>query len=564
MKKRLVSYIFLAAASMLAAGCNILPEPGSLIQVPKQAVAGAANSEDINSIAKRFLPKGTVLATPNSPVQSKPVLTADFDQDGREEAVVFYQSKNNSGPVGMFVLKKVGDKWEKVFAKKGTGYEISWASASDVTGDGKNELLVGWKIGSFAGSTLEIFTWRKDGLDQMAKVNYHELDLVQIDNDPKARLAVWKKDGNDIYDVDLLEWKGKTLQSDKHHYPSYFPEVVKYYQRRTVAVPDASYYWYYLAEALLKANLPEQALTAVDKGMSFNMVVPSYDQFTELRDKIERKLALAGNQDLVLEVRNAGITMEIPREIAPYITYEEKAMDMAGYEVSVFVSAASGKKILFTIEIYSKDIHVPENDSKLERIAESEQFIYFARKPESSPNGGGIYEKSHALVDKMISNVRPGFVYPTFTNLENDLIVQQVKEAADKYAYVTSGGKMTEGIIETFTKNGMEYRYMGPELNTKEKLVGYLSESYTPGTIRSYILRASLIEQEGKLAQPNVDGGSLLNYENAVIVLRKDNGMEKEFDLKVSLGNSLSFEYVHVVFSKTKDGWRISSDLGTF
>lgn len=564
MKNLLVSFIFLTAASLLTAGCTILPEPGSLIQAPKQAVTGAADSEDIHLIAKKFLPKGTILATPNSPVHGEPILTADFDEDGLEEVVVFYQSRNSSGSVGMFVLKKYGDEWEKVFAKKGMGYEISWASASDLTGDGKNELLVGWKIGSSAGSTLEIFTYRKNGMDQVTKINYHELDLIHIDNDPKARLAVWKKDGNDIYNVDLLEWRGKTLQPDKDHYPVFFPEVVNYYQRRTAAVPDASYYWYYLADALLKANLPEQALTAVEEGMSFNMVVPTYDQFIELRNKIERSLALAGDQDLVLEVRNAGITMEIPREISPYITYEEKAADMGGYEVSVLVSAGTNRKKLFTIEIFSKDIYVPEDEPDLERIAESEQFVYFARKSVPATSGGIIEKKSFALVDKMISNVRPGSVYPAFTNLENELIVKQVKEAADKYTFVTTGGKMPKGIVEASVNDGMENRYMGSNLDTREKLASYLSTSYTPGTIRSYLQRTNLSKHNGKLVQSNADGGSQLHYEKAVIVRKKDNGMEKEFDLRVPIGNSLSFEYVHVVFSKTKDGWRISSDLGTF
>lgn len=563
MKKFYSLVIFLAAATFLTAGCNILPEPGSLIQVPKQVNAEASDSKNMNAIAKKFLPKGTILTAPNSPVHTEAVLMADFDEDGQEEAVVFYQSKNSSGPVGVFVMKRDGDRWKKVFAKTGVGYEISWASASDMTGDGKNELLVGWKIGSTAGSTLEIFTWRNNGMDLVTKVNYHKLDLIYIGNDPKARLAIWKKDGNDIYDIDLLEWKGKTLQSDKNHYPSYFPEVVNHYKRRTAAVPDASYYWYYLADALLKANLPEHALAAVDKGMSFNMVVPSYNQFMELRGKIERAIAVEGNRDFALELRDAGITMEIPRDIAAYITVEEGPTDMTGYEVSVFVSEGADKKQLFTIEIYSKDMYVPDDESDLESIAESGQFIYFARKADKVRTGGS-YEKSYALVDKMMANVRPGTIYPTVTNFEDELIVKHVKEAAAKYAYVTSGGKIPEGTIETFTEKEMEYRFMGSDLDTKEKLFEFLSESYTPAAIRSYIQRAKLIEKDGKLAQPNADGGSLLNYEKAGIVRKKDNGTEKEFDLKIPLGNSLAYEYVHVVFSKTRDGWRISSDLGTF
>ena len=40
--------------------------------------------------------------------------------------------------------------------------------------------------------------------------------------------------------------------------------------------------------------------------------------------------------------------------------------------------------------------------------------------------------------------------------------------------------------------------------------------------------------------------------------------MAKEVDLKVPLGNSLISEFVHVEFQKTQDGWRISSEPGTF
>ena len=50
---------------------------------------------------------------------------------------------------------------------------------------------------------------------------------------------------------------------------------------------------------------------------------------------------------------------------------------------------------------------------------------------------------------------------------------------------------------------------MGSDLDTKSKLLTYLSGSYTSDSVESYIKRAGIVEHNGKLAQPNADGGSI-------------------------------------------------------
>ncbi|MCJ8009966.1 DL-endopeptidase inhibitor IseA family protein [Lederbergia wuyishanensis] len=563
--------LFVLAACFLLSGCNMLPEPGSLIQAPKLASATSLENESIQTIAKKYLPKGTTMLTANAPINRDSVLYADLNGDGREETIVFYQSKNNPDQIGMFVLEMQKGEWKKVFAKKGLGYEVSWASSSDLTGDGKKDLLVGWKIGSSAGNVLEIYSWGDEGLKQLTKVNYHILESIQIQDEPNTRLAVWKKDVNDIYDIQLLKWDNGSLIADEEHYPTYFPKAIDYYKSRIERVPDASYYWYHLADAQLKSNHPEQALKSIEKGMSLKTIVPSYNQFLELKEKIEKRLQEFSSPDIQYEIRDSGITLDIQKEIAPYITIEEGNAPMVGNAVSVYVSALEEKKaLLFTIEIYSKDMYSSEEDSDLEKIAENDQYIYFARKNMEDMNLSGlnaeakdIYEQSFAQVDKMIANVRPGLIYPTYTSLEESEAVKLATEASNKYWYVTSGGNIA-GEIQMFTHEDMEYRYLGSDLDTREKLNAFLGESYTSSTIQSYINRVKIINHKGKLAQPNADGGSIVNHEKAIVVGTRDTGSEKEFDLKVPLGSSLYYEYIHVVFSKTKDGWRISSDIGTF
>ena len=111
-------------------------------------------------VSVTYLPKGTVPVIANSPLGNKSILHSDFDGDSKMESVILYQSLNNTRDVGAIVLKEKGGGFEKIFSRKGPGYEISYASTNDLTGDGHDELLIGWKIGNRAGNVLEIYTWK--------------------------------------------------------------------------------------------------------------------------------------------------------------------------------------------------------------------------------------------------------------------------------------------------------------------------------------------------------------------------------------------------------------------
>ena len=569
MKKSGLLLSLVMTGSLIMGGCNFLPEPTSLIQAPAKASAKSNVDQSLDAVAKRFLPKGADLSIPNGPIGTKSILTSDFNGDGHKEAVVLYQSKEAKNQVGAFVLSKKKENWEKIFAKKGSGYEISWASAADITGDGKQELLLGWKVGSLAGNVLEVYTWEKGNFKLLQKINYHQLEAIKFKDEPKIRLAIWKKDIGDTYEIDLLKWETKKFVADEKNYPSYFPKAVKYFKERTEAVPDASYYWYYLADAELKANHPELALTAVTKGMEKNMVIPTFEEFADMKEKIEKKLASI-KQDIPYDVQNAEIHLEIPKEIAPNIVLEEGNGLGSNYIVSVFVSPEQKeKKLLFSLEIYSKDMMFDSIDNKLEKIAETEHYLYYVNRNSGTITNQeiqnhSVYKTAFVLKDKMIQSVKPGNYYPAFSSLEEEEVIKTVNEAFNKYWYVLAGGKPNEGVIETFTLNGMEYRYMGSDLNTKSKLVNYLSESYTSDAVQAFLKRAKILEYKGKMVQPNADGGSLANYSRATVVESSNNGQSGKFVFRVPIGSSLIFEYSDVEFQKTENGWKISSAPGTF
>jgi hypothetical protein len=555
-----------AAISFLLSGCNLFPEPDTLIQVPKQIKASQRQEVDFVSIAKKNLPKGTELTVPNGPVGVNPVMAGDFDGDGKEEILVLYRLNSNQNQVGAFVLKKGKGNWDKIFAKKGTGYEINWASVTDVTGDGRKEVLLGWQSGISAGNLLEIYSWKKNKLAKLEELSYHELEVIQFEHDQKTRIALWNRDLADVYKIQLLNWDGKAFVPDTDHYPSYYQKVIDYYKHRTAEVPDAAYYWYYLADAYFKANHPELALEAVNKGMNLKTVVPSFNQFQLLKEQIEAKKAELHNRPVRFEVSDPDLSFDVQRELAPYISTKGEQGTDDSYMISVDIS--SDKKIkesLLSIEVYPRDLGENKLDAKLVKIGESEEHIYFVRRGKTQTTTvKGILINGDNTREQIISSIQLGSVNPKFNGLEDQLVINMLKEATSKYSYVMTGGKMTEGEIKTISINDLEFRYLGKDLDTNLKLTDYLSDVYTEDVIQSFKNRAKIFEYFGKLVQPNADGGSILNYDLAKVVQKKDNGNEKEFDVKVPLGNSYSFEVVHIVFQKTENGWRIFSEPGTF
>ncbi|MFT4416604.1 DL-endopeptidase inhibitor IseA family protein [Fredinandcohnia humi] len=562
-KKLLLSKMLIVGTFILG-GCNLFPEPASLIQAPQQTLATGKDSTPLFQLVKGFIPTASSLTVPNEPVVSGSVLQADFNSDGIDEAVAFYKSNIAANKVGAVVLQEVNKGWKPIETFEGNGYEISWGSATDIDGDEIPELLIGWKIGVSAGSVLDIFKWQGNQFVKLTQLNYHELELIEAQG--QYRLALWNRDFEDVYNVDVLKWEEETFVSDKDLYPSYFLKVAEYYKQRTEAVPDAPYYWYYLADSLTKANQQEFALHALNKGMSLNIVVPSFEQFEKLQKEIQSQIDSYGDRDIEYYVPYADFTMNIPRHLASSIVVEGQEGSANEYIVNVNVTDQEKKEFLFSIEVHSKDFIMKE-EITLPIIHETEHLLYVVRmgneNPKLAESSSLLYEtysQASALRNEMIASIRLGASFTKHINTEDELLIKKISDAYKQVVHVSMGGEIESETLETFTYQDKDYRYLGQDINSQQKLVSFLTSSYTTDAVQTFIELAEIIENNGRLAQPNADGGSLLHYQKASVLQVRDYGTEKQYDLKVPLGNSLSFEVVHIVIRKTEEGWRISSN----
>lgn len=126
------------------------------------------------------------------------------------------------------------------------------------------------------------------------------------------------------------------------------------------------------------------------------------------------------------------------------------------------------------------------------------------------------------------------------------------------FFYVMAGGGIQN--YETFEYEGKLYRYFGPDLNSREKLNEYLEKRFTTKVVNEIVSEFNIIEHNSRLAQPDGDFGSLLDWEQAKFSGVEIDGEIIVFRLNVPLGDTGVFEEETVELRyQEATGWQINT-----
>ncbi|RDI38516.1 IseA DL-endopeptidase inhibitor family protein [Falsibacillus pallidus] len=151
----------------------------------------------------------------------------------------------------------------------------------------------------------------------------------------------------------------------------------------------------------------------------------------------------------------------------------------------------------------------------------------------------------------------------TTGNLTTSKALNLALEARKHYWSAMSGhnpeaenAKCTDG---SFDYKGTDYRYFCSDLGTKKKFTKYMNKVFTRNAIKKGIKKYSFIEYKGKFAQPNADGGSLLEWDKAkgkLIYQRKDIRL---YEFTVPVGETKEVSKEKVTFVKVNGEWLINA-----
>lgn len=144
----------------------------------------------------------------------------------------------------------------------------------------------------------------------------------------------------------------------------------------------------------------------------------------------------------------------------------------------------------------------------------------------------------------------------------NALTRTQVERLAQSLAATQSlimrGGDYKEGEYKSFTYKGSAYRYLAKDIDTKSELFTLLKRTLTQKEAEIFFKQSGIIEYKGKLAQPEADGGSLLQWNKAQAEYIKTSKKVEFYRIVVPVGDSGIKEVYIVELTKVGNQWRIS------
>lgn len=246
------------------------------------------------NFVQKSLPMGAVLVNAQNPYEEMPVKMLDIDGDGMPEIIAAYKWQGNPF---VLVLKNYNNFWYKIADIEGQGYKVNYLNFADVTGRGIKDIIIGWQVGA-VWSELNIFQFRNAQLYRIVKdVIYSRIEVENMlgekNIDGKVNIALWSHDTGDAYKVEVLKWECKKLVPAEDTYPYYFKKVVSYYEEKVEKMPNAAFYWYYLADSQMKVGMLKEAEKSIEKGMELDPGYPSKEDFQELLKKIKGNLRVS-------------------------------------------------------------------------------------------------------------------------------------------------------------------------------------------------------------------------------------------------------------------------------
>ncbi|MFJ8265456.1 DL-endopeptidase inhibitor IseA family protein [Peribacillus asahii] len=145
----------------------------------------------------------------------------------------------------------------------------------------------------------------------------------------------------------------------------------------------------------------------------------------------------------------------------------------------------------------------------------------------------------------------------TSQNLSDANAIKIANNASIHFWNALHGYKNTSCLQKTFTYKGTQYSYLCKEFNTKDKLVKYLSETFTNSAIQKGLKDYRYITYKGKLARPVGDGFGMLEWKKAKVKLidKKQNVRSYKFTVPTVDGGSVKRT---VTFYKSGSKWKVN------
>ena len=207
--KKWAALLLMMSLSLVLAGCampKLTLDPEELYALPELPARYTTLNQQLNAIQE----SGAEYAAPVSGSNIQPVQMVDLDGDGREEALAFFRQSDGEKPLKIYVFTDNGNSYTQTAVIEGSGLAVYSIAYSDMNGDGRMELIVGWRV-SMDLQALTVYALEPGGARELARSNYVKYAVADLNGDGMQELTVFRANQDGVGAADCYLWKNGAL-----------------------------------------------------------------------------------------------------------------------------------------------------------------------------------------------------------------------------------------------------------------------------------------------------------------------------------------------------------------
>lgn len=195
----------LLLACLLLAGCRMDSTMEELFTLPRLPTEYTTLSRQLDQL----LSEGYEYMAPTSGRNIQSLQMVDIDGDGRDEALAFFRLSNGEKPLKIYVFHSREGSYELTSIIESSGTAIDSIYYEDLTGDGRKELIVGWKISADV-QTVTVYDMRP-GPVQLKQSNYTRLSFQELNGDGIPSLLLLRTNSDNQPVAEFCSWQEGSL-----------------------------------------------------------------------------------------------------------------------------------------------------------------------------------------------------------------------------------------------------------------------------------------------------------------------------------------------------------------
>ena len=187
------------------AGCGMNNSVEDMFALPRIPDEYTGLSQQIEELVAQ----GYEYAPPTIGQNIQAVQMEDLNGDGIQEALVFFRKSGDEKPLKILVFEKLGESYELLCTVESSGNSIDCVYYEDLTGDGRNELVVGWKISSTVQS-VAVYNIGREAIPLMSS-GYTRFVVQELNSYDPPGLFVMRSDSDGAPVAEVYTWQTNIL-----------------------------------------------------------------------------------------------------------------------------------------------------------------------------------------------------------------------------------------------------------------------------------------------------------------------------------------------------------------